>query len=216
MGLNIHEERILGSAFVLEDYLKQNPLPSAKVWASGTPDPASFLKRLGLKKTDDIDSDGLGALILFDDDFKWNTERLAVIFNRIRREPELTVIVPNPDIIYPLREGYYYPTSGAAALWIKTLLQETGTPFDPVFFGKPYGFLYHKVFHLIKNEIPDIKPHEIAMVGDTLKSDIDGANRAGFFSILVETGNFRPGHPLGKIVPDLQTEDLTAIFSMLV
>ena len=59
-------------------------------------------------------------------------------------------------------------------------------------YGKPYAFNYNftEEFLRAKAAKSAIKISKFYMIGDNPLSDIDGANRAGWVSILVKTGVF--------------------------
>jgi len=91
---------------------------------------------------------------------------------RVRPRP---VIVANPDIVAPRETGLskepgYYAHSLADRLDI-----------DPEFFGKPFGNAFERALR----RIPAISPERVAMVGDTLHTDILGGRAAGLRTILV-------------------------------
>jgi len=56
------------------------------------------------------------------------------------------------------------------------------------YYGKPYGAIFETAIQILK-EKGDIDKKKILMVGDTLETDIQGANNAGIDSALVLTGN---------------------------
>jgi HAD superfamily hydrolase (TIGR01458 family) len=54
--------------------------------------------------------------------------------------------------------------------------------------GKPTPAFFEAAARML-----DRPAHELAMVGDDLRSDVGGAQRAGMHGVLVRTGKFRPG-----------------------
>ena len=94
----------------------------------------------------------------------------------------------NPD--YRACEGLvdgstaFVLTSGSVA----KVLKENNI--EVVEFGKPYREIYDFVFNVLKSKgINTDKKDRICMVGDTLRTDIKGANNAGIKSVLcLETG----------------------------
>ncbi|XP_062220717.1 haloacid dehalogenase-like hydrolase domain-containing protein At2g33255 [Phragmites australis] len=63
----------------------------------------------------------------------------------------------------------------------------------------------------------NIPPHEVIMVGDSLKDDVVCGKRAGAFTCLLdETGRYGPHDSLPEDVkPDFKVSSLTEVFSML-
>ena len=139
--------------------------------------------------------------------YDWYTHMQAVL-NFFRRHPERPFIVPNPDSCWPSgRNGEIGIGAGAQARFITGLLAETGIRVEPLYLGKPYPGIYRYALHRLAERFglgaaPD--PAEVVMVGDSLASDIRGANCCGMVSVLVlsgitdaaaaerATGDFRP------------------------
>ena len=57
---------------------------------------------------------------------------------------------------------------------------------EPLVMGKPAGSFYRAAV-----EILAVEPDRVVMVGDDIRGDIDGAQRAGLKAVLVRTGKFR-------------------------
>lgn len=215
MGLEIPPDHILGTASVLRDYLAQNPLSSGTVWACYHAPIEDFLQTHGLTLGLDAPPEELGGVLLLDDDANWDAHRIAHLFNLLLKRPDLPVIVPNPDFLYPVGDEEFFITSGAPAFLLQTLLAQKDIHIHPVYFGKPYPFLYDRAMASLRPECPDLQPHQMAMVGDTPGIDILGANEAGWHSILVRTGNYRLGEKNPKARPDLAVENLLELVNLL-
>ena len=56
-------------------------------------------------------------------------------------------------------------------------------------------------------------PDDAIVVGDTLDTDILGANRAGIRAVLVESGN--PANDASCAIPDLVLSDITQLGPLL-
>lgn len=55
------------------------------------------------------------------------------------------------------------------------------------------------------------QPNECVMIGDDIESDIEGAQKAGMFSILVKTGKFSETDLEKGIIPDKVFESISEI-----
>ncbi len=64
-------------------------------------------------------------------------------------------------------------------------------------FGKPA-----EAFFRAAVELQGLPANEIAMIGDGIETDIEGAQKAGLRGILVRTGKFRESDLEGGIIPD--------------
>jgi len=92
----------------------------------------------------------------------------------VRARPR-PVIVANPDIVAPREDGL----SQEPGFYAHRLADETGT--QPQFFGKPFGDAFEDVLA----RLPGIPKSRIAMVGDTLHTDVLGGAAAGIQTVLI-------------------------------
>jgi len=94
---------------------------------------------------------------------------------RLERCP-CPLLVGNPDLVAP-RESGFSMEPGALA---HDLADRVGI--EPCFFGKPYANAFEAAF----TRLPDgIRPERVAMIGDTLHTDILGGAAAGCRTVLV-------------------------------
>lgn len=85
------------------------------------------------------------------------------------------VLVANPDLVAPRETGL----SIEPGFYAHQLADETGV--TPVFFGKPFGNAYADVME----RLGGIAPERVAMVGDTLHTDVLGGAGAGMRTVLI-------------------------------
>jgi len=104
----------------------------------------------------------------------WTAERQARLLRSLhkRRRP---VLVGNPDLVAPHEAGL----SREPGLYAHAL--EDADVCTPQFFGKPFD----NAFERVRRTIHGIEPHRIAMVGDSLHTDILGGAAAGWRTVLV-------------------------------
>ncbi|MFW2541966.1 HAD-IIA family hydrolase [Primorskyibacter sp. 2E107] len=105
----------------------------------------------------------------------WTAERQALLEAALSRRPR-PVLVGNPDIVAPRDMGF----STEPGYFAHRLADRTGVV--PEFFGKPFSNIYALAFARL-SPLPD--PARILMVGDSLHTDILGAQAAGLSSALV-------------------------------
>jgi HAD superfamily hydrolase (TIGR01459 family) len=91
------------------------------------------------------------------------------------REAPRPLLVANPDIVAPREIGL----SKEPGFYAHVLGDETGV--EPVFFGKPFG----DAFDDVKARLTGIPDDRIAMVGDTLHTDVLGGAAAGIKTVLI-------------------------------
>ncbi|MDV7143729.1 HAD hydrolase-like protein [Tropicimonas sp. TH_r6] len=113
----------------------------------------------------------------------WTEERQALLVAAVKDRPR-PVWVGNPDIVAPRETGFSIEPGHFA----HRLADETGVA--PVFFGKPFA----NIFELALRRLGGGIPHErIVMVGDSLHTDILGAQTAGIASALIADYGFFAG-----------------------
>ena len=132
----------------------------------------------------------------------WTEQRQALLEAALKARPR-PVLVGNPDIVAPRETGF----STEPGHFAHRLADRTGIV--PEFFGKPFTNIYALAFARLDPMPPKAR---ILMVGDSLHTDILGAQAAGVGSALVSRyGFFAAGDPQGAIAaagicPDIIVE----------
>lgn len=127
----------------------------------------------------------------------WNAERQSLLVQSLINVPR-PVLIGNPDLVAP----HPAALSREPGLYAHALMDAQVA--TPVFFGKPFD----NAFALIRSSIEDIHPSRIAMVGDTLHTDILGGAQAGWKTVLVTDHGLLKGQDVDQaiarsgIVPD--------------
>jgi glycerol 3-phosphatase-2 len=104
----------------------------------------------------------------------WNDDRQALLHDSLRRNPR-PLVVANPDLVAPREDGLSLePGYFAHDLQDRLGIQVT-------FHGKPFASVYETV----ERRFPNIDRRRIAMVGDTLHTDILGARARGWSAALI-------------------------------
>jgi HAD superfamily hydrolase (TIGR01450 family) len=131
---------------------------------------------------DEINMDGVNALVLLDDEgFDWFSD-LNKAVNLLRRRT-IPAIVANPDGAYPITGSEVGIAIGALAAMIEHIV---GKKF--IHFGKPDSQIFMFAFEqLLVRRL--VSKRQVLMVGDTLTTDILGGNKFGLDTVLVLTGN---------------------------
>ncbi|GGH31283.1 HAD-IIA family hydrolase [Cribrihabitans marinus] len=128
----------------------------------------------------------------------WTENRQTLLEQALLHAPR-PVLVGNPDIVAPREAGF----SSEPGLFAHRLADRTGIV--PAFFGKPFA----RIFDLALARLDPLPPKSrILMVGDSLHTDILGAQAAGIDSALVAGYGFFDGADVDAaiaragIVPD--------------
>ncbi len=104
----------------------------------------------------------------------WTPARQNILESALRNNPR-PFVVANPDLVAPREHGLSLePGYFSHALW-------DATGVEPEFHGKPYP----SVYELVMQACDGIVPSRIAMMGDTLHTDILGACAQGWQGVLV-------------------------------
>ncbi|HEY2903502.1 MAG TPA: HAD-IIA family hydrolase [Polyangia bacterium] len=189
MGLPIDEDRILTSGLLIADHYARAGLIGAETIVLGTDDSCAYVRKAGgvVVAPDD---DRARVVVVGDDDgypfLETVNETISVLLRRMSRGEPTALVLPNPDLIFPMRPGAFGITAGAIAALIELVLRvrhpEGAGRFVPL--GKPHA----PMFEAAARRLGDPDRRRMVMVGDQLATDILGANRFGIDSVLVETG----------------------------
>lgn len=138
---------------------------------------ASAVETLGvpwrrLEDRADVYDAASGFLLLSSAD--WTDNRQTLLRDSLAKTPR-PVLVGNPDIVAPREHGFslepgYYAYSLASELGI-----------DLGLFGKPFGNIFDWAFE----RVSIVEPSRVAMVGDTLHTDVLGGAAYGLQTVLV-------------------------------
>lgn len=141
--------------------------------------------------------------------YDWEPVLNAVV-NYFIANPNALLIVPNPDEYYPIAGDKIELASGATARLVQNALKAHSISIEPIYLGKPYTPIFeHNHTALEKRLKKAIERKRVVMIGDSLDSDIKGANDFGYRSALVLTGITKAGMlKVSPIKPDLVFERL--------
>lgn len=188
---DIPGHKFISSGMLAKEFLRSK-ISSGRIAYLGTEQSAGYIADLGLEPIP-IDKvhlsygefDHIKALVLLDDEgFNWQTGiNNTVNLLRVRNIP---VVVANTDLIYPVNENDIAVAIGGVANLVEKI---TGKHF--IRFGKPDVQIFNYAFEYINRE-KKYEKSEILMVGDTLTTDIIGANKFGIDTALVLSGNTIP------------------------
>ncbi len=112
--------------------------------------------------------------VLFLSSARWDADRQDRLVQALGRRP-VPVVCANPDLVAPRDTGL----SVEPGTFAHDVADRTGI--RPVFFGKPFP----DAFDAAVARLSGIPRHRIAMVGDTLHTDILGGQAAGLSTVLV-------------------------------
>ncbi len=185
MGLAIDSSRIVTSGILLKRHFQSQGLVGSRCVVLGTEDSASYVQQAG------------GEVVAFDEDFDVvvigdqdgypfldaTGKVLSELIRKIHRGETPHLVLPNPDLIYPEREGYGFASGTVAQMFESAMALQYPGRSDLTFtrLGKPNPALFEEAIRRTGTS-------DMVMIGDTPGTDIRGANNVGITSVLVETG----------------------------
>lgn len=188
-GLPVTVDQVLTSGMLLTEHFAAAGLAGKRCIVLGTKDSEAYVEQAGgvVAAPDD---DTAEVLICADDsgfDFlPVMNQVVSVLLRRIDRGLATHLVLPNPDLVYPMHEGSFGLTAGAMAAMVEAILKlrdPAGTlRFVPL--GKPAL----PMFEAALRRSPTQDRRRIVMIGDQIVTDIRGAQDFGIDSVLVESG----------------------------
>lgn len=189
-GFDVELENVVTSGSLLEGWAESNALAGSKVLSTGGGEAREYVVRAGMEPVglgaDAADASGL--IIAGIQGYDWETalsRMVTVLYLQLDAGRAFPGAVPNPDVLYPDGVGKYAIGPGGLAALIEVALERGFGPvqrwrFDKL--GKPHA----PMFDEIKRRLP--VGSDVVFFGDQLHTDIQGANLAGFASVLTGTG----------------------------
>jgi NagD protein len=176
MGLTINANELYTSAQATIHYLKIH-LPGAKrLFILGTPSMIGEFEKEGFISTADNPSDEPDAVVAgFDMSLTYSRLCRAAWWIRCGKP----YVATNPDWVCPTDQSTVLVDCGSICA---ALEKATGRKPD-VTMGKPQPAMLDGILHTY-----NLRPHEVAMVGDRIYTDMLMAHKTGAFSVLVLSG----------------------------
>jgi len=208
MGLHVKESDVLTSSWVTAHYLSGHFTGPFLAYVVGEEGIYSSLQKIGARIVPDSDLDSIESVdcVVVGIDREFNYKKLHHAQRLIQNGA--LFIATNRDGSYPVEDGVR-PGAGSIVAAV-----EAASATAPVTVGKPRPVMVDLALQKL-----NLKPSEVAFVGDRLDTDIACARRAGVTAICVLTGvtsedkavrargELRP-HYIYATLPDLCKEAL--------
>ena len=185
VGLNVDSERLITSGSLLKGYFAAQGLSGARCVVLGTEDSAEYVRLAGGIPVSA--ADGFDVVVVGDQSgfpfVQGVNAVLSALFRMIDVGDAPRLVLPNPDLVYPNDVGFGM-ASGSVALIIEAALRQRYPKREELEFerlGKPNEAIFEEAVKLTGTR-------DMVMLGDTLETDIRGANAFGIDSVLVAGG----------------------------
>jgi HAD superfamily hydrolase (TIGR01450 family) len=185
-GLKINPERIITSGGLLKNFFKTNNLQGTRCIVMGPDDSAQYVRDAGGEVVSP--ANGFDVVVIGDEagfPFVDTVDMvLTELFHKVERREPFSLVLPNPDLIYPKANQGFGITSGSIALIIEAALHLRYPDRPDLCFerlGKPNADIFQEALRRSGTK-------NMVMIGDQLDTDIRGANAFGLDSVLVATG----------------------------
>lgn len=186
-GALIAESRVISSGLLAKDFLRSR-FKGGRVGYLGKPASAFYIEAAGLEAVPVRACDDPHALCAFalldDEGYDWFQDINRTV--NVLRQAHIPVIVANPDLSYPVGGEQVALAVGSLALMIQGVLKKAFFRF-----GKPDTMMFAHAFACATASRDNLKRERVLMVGDTLHTDVFGANTFGLDTALVLSGNTR-------------------------
>ena len=187
LGVPATADQILTPAVAAVSWLRDHDVEHPALFVPDTT--ASEFAELG--PLPDGTEDGAGAVVVGDLGAGWD-------FARLNRAFRLLMSDVRPPLVALGLTRYWRAEDGLrldAGAFVRALEYATGR--TAVVVGKPDPAFYRAAVDGL-----GLEPGQVVMVGDDIRSDVAGAQRAGLAGVLVRTGKFSPADLTGDVSPD--------------
>lgn len=185
-GLELTPDRVITSGQLLIPHFEARGLRDAPCAVLGPADSAAYVAEAGGAIV--APSEPFRALVIGDESGFPFLETVDTVLSRLLRtldagEP-VDLVLPNPDLIYPVGSGDFGFASGSVAVMFEAALAmryPVRTDLRFARLGKPYPPLFEEA-------VRRSGTRDMVMVGDQMDTDVRGAHAFGIDSVLVGTG----------------------------
>jgi NagD protein len=204
IGIPAAPDEVYTSGQATIDYLQARHPAMKRLFILGTPGLIAQFEEAGFISTaDDPDDKPDAVVVAFD---------TSLVYPRLCRAAwwvaeKLPYIATNPDRVCPTDKPTVLVDCGSICA---AIAQATGRAPDVVI-GKPASRMLEGIMQRYS-----LQPHEIAMVGDRIYTDIAMAKQTQAVGVLVLTGEARPEDVEKSVIkPDIVVNDLSVFCEML-
>jgi HAD superfamily hydrolase (TIGR01458 family) len=186
MGMDVGPERILTPAVAATEWLQGHKQGRVGLFVPE----ATRTEFDSLELAETGDTGPVEVVVVGDYGEKWTFQALNQAFRWLMQEPRPALIALGMTRYWRAEDGLRLDT----APFVMALQHASGT--SPLVMGKPAQAFFEMALKRLGRSAS-----ETLMIGDDIRSDIDGAQQAGIRGLQVKTGKFSPSDLQGEIRP---------------
>ena len=145
-----------------------------------------------LKLSQSTTNEKVSAIVIGDLGEQWNYQILNSAFRLLMQKPAPKLISLGLTRYWKAEDGLRLDVAPFVAAL------ECASGIKPIVMGKPAKVFYEMALKILK-----VRANETLMIGDDIRGDIEGAQKAGIKAALVKTGKFRASDLTMGINPDV-------------
>ncbi|GAA4366034.1 TIGR01458 family HAD-type hydrolase [Agromyces bauzanensis] len=187
MGITADTSRILTPGVVAAAWLRREGIERPALFV---PD-ATATEFAGLEPLPGASEQGAGAVMVGDLGKGWDFATLNRAFRLLMSDPGTPLVALGLTRYWRAVDGLRLD----AGAYVRALEYASGR--NAVVLGKPDPAFYRAAV-----EDLHLAPDQVVMVGDDIRTDVEGAQRTGLVGVLVRTGKFTEADLAGDITPD--------------
>ena len=199
LGIQADEENMYTTSLAAIDYIKTHYPEAKRLFLLGTPSMISQFEKAGFESCAD-DSNDVPDVLVVAFDMTLNYQRLCRA--AWWASQGVPYIATNPDRVCPTDQKVVLVDCGSMC---KCIEHATGRQPD-ITLGKPDPNMLYGIMERL-----DLKPEEVAMVGDRIYTDTATAHNAGAFGVLVLSGETTL-EVVDKVAEDARTNPAPEFF----
>jgi len=190
-GLEFQPAELVSCGHALEECVAEQGWQNDMFFLMGELGDPCYARAARLRTTRDpamLEGDTCRGILVGEKSYDWEST-ITAAFNFLVRHPAAPVVVPNPDVFFPLADGRRHPASGATAGFLGLLCRACGLPLEPIFLGKPHAPIFRHAQRVVEQRLGHpVLPSRLFMLGDSLAGDIRGGRDYGTRTGLMLTG----------------------------
>jgi len=177
LGIRVETDQLLTPAVAAARWLRERPSgPLALFVPAATEAEFAEFRRLPADA-----QTGAVAVVVGDLGRGWDFDRLNRAFRLLMDEPSPSLVALGMTRYWRADDGLRLDTGP----FVQALAYAAGA--NPVVTGKPAPAFFHAAARQLQ-----LDPASLAMIGDDIRGDIQGAQQAGLEGVLVRTGKYSP------------------------